>query len=79
MCSGALNSSEAAREKLEIVWCKFKVLKNVCVQDLIRVVVVLGNERDAKARVTSLCANHLSSQSSRCFRSSLPLVDFSDD
>ena len=52
----------------------------MCVRkSLIRVVVVLGNERDAKARVTSLCANHLSSQSSRCFRSSLPLVDFSDD
>ena len=52
----------------------------MCVRkSLIRVVVVLGNERDAKARVTSLCANHLSSQSSCCFRSSLPLVDFSDD
>ena len=30
VCSGALNSSEAEREKNEIVWCKFKVLKNVC-------------------------------------------------
>ena len=78
---GLSSSSEESREKIGKCLSTFRVLKKcVCkLSFLLRVVVVLGNERDAKARVTSLRANYLSSQSSRCFRSSLPLVDFSDD